>query len=51
VDLIDELLPTLSTDASHATHVAGLVDVVRGYEGVKLRNVEVYGEALAAARA
>jgi indolepyruvate ferredoxin oxidoreductase len=51
VDLIDELLPTLSTDASHATHVAGLVDVVRGYEGVKLRNVEVYGEALASARA
>jgi hypothetical protein len=29
--------------------VAGLVDVVRGYEGVKLRNVETYREALAAA--
>jgi indolepyruvate ferredoxin oxidoreductase len=48
--LVDELVPTLSTDATHATHVAGLVDVVRGYEGVKLRNVEAYKEALDAAR-
>jgi indolepyruvate ferredoxin oxidoreductase len=49
VVLVDDLLPTLSADPARATHVAGLVDVVRGYEGVKLRNVETYREALAAA--
>jgi indolepyruvate ferredoxin oxidoreductase len=51
VALVDELASTLSTDPARATHMAGLVDVVRGYEGVKLRNVETYREALAAARA
>ena len=36
----------LPTDPARATRVAGLVDVVRGYEGVKLRNVEAYRAAL-----
>ena len=51
VELVDELLPTLASAPERATHVAGLVDVVRGYEGVKLRNVEAYRQALAEARA
>ena len=51
VELVDELLPTLTSAPERAAHVAGLVDVVRGYEGVKLRNVETYQQALAEARA
>ncbi len=51
VELVDELLPTLASAPERAAHVAGLVDVVRGYEGVKLRNVETYQQALAEARA
>ncbi len=50
VALVDELLLTLTSAPERATHVAGLVDVVRGYEGVKLRNVEAYRQALAEAR-
>ncbi|KAA0021804.1 indolepyruvate ferredoxin oxidoreductase family protein [Antrihabitans cavernicola] len=34
------------TTYDHATQVANLADVVRGYEGVKMRNVELYREQL-----
>jgi len=36
------------TDSSyeHAVEVAALPDLVRGYEGVKLANIEVYRERL-----
>ncbi len=51
VALVDELLPMLATEPDRATHTAGLVDVVRGYEGVKMRNVEAYRQALAEVRA
>jgi indolepyruvate ferredoxin oxidoreductase len=51
VALVDELLPLLPNDPARAVELAGLVDVVRGYEGVKLRNVEAYRAALADARA
>ena len=47
--LIDRLVPLLGTDDARAVHLAGLVDVVRGYEGVKMRNVETYRSTLAAA--
>jgi indolepyruvate ferredoxin oxidoreductase len=50
VALVEELLPTLPSDPARAVHMAGLVDVVRGYESVKMRNVDAYREALAAAR-
>jgi indolepyruvate ferredoxin oxidoreductase len=47
--LVDELVPLLATDPAEAIRVANLVDVVRGYEGVKMANIETYREALAAA--
>jgi indolepyruvate ferredoxin oxidoreductase len=47
VNLLDRLLPRLP--ASECTHLAGLVDGVRGYENVKLRNVAAYRAALAEA--
>jgi indolepyruvate ferredoxin oxidoreductase len=47
-DLVDSLLPRLATDPAGAAQVANLVDVVRGYEGVKMRNVATYRETLAA---
>ena len=58
-DLIDEyeqlldLLVTALTDENHelAVRLAGLPDLVRGYDEVKLRNVEVYREQLALLRA
>ena len=50
IDLVNELLGSLGDDAATATRVAGLVDMVRGYEHVKLRNLERYRTALAAAR-
>ncbi|HEY8093599.1 MAG TPA: indolepyruvate ferredoxin oxidoreductase family protein, partial [Acidimicrobiales bacterium] len=49
--LVDSLLPQLAADPAGAARVANLIDVVRGYEGVKMRNVATYREALAAARA
>jgi indolepyruvate ferredoxin oxidoreductase len=48
--LVDDLLPLLTTDPAEAVRVAGLVDVVRGYEGVKLANVAKYRQALAESR-
>jgi indolepyruvate ferredoxin oxidoreductase len=47
VALVDRLLPLLATDPADAARVAGLVDVVRGYEGVKMANVEAYRKMLA----
>ena len=47
--LVDELLPLLATDPAEAVRVANLVDVVRGYEGVKMANIETYRTTLAAA--
>jgi len=44
-----QLVPRLATDPAEAVRVANLVDVVRGYEGVKMANIETYREALAAA--
>jgi indolepyruvate ferredoxin oxidoreductase len=45
--LVESLLPTLSSDAARATHLAGLIDRVRGYETVKERNVAAYRTELA----
>jgi hypothetical protein len=40
----------LTSDAGKALELVGLIDQVRGYEGVKLANVERYQTALAARR-
>ena len=47
--LVDRLLPRLADDPQGCARVAGLVDMVRGYEQVKLRNVARYRQALAEA--
>jgi indolepyruvate ferredoxin oxidoreductase len=47
--LVARLLPELAEDPAGCARVAGLVDVVRGYETVKLRNVAAYRSALAEA--
>jgi indolepyruvate ferredoxin oxidoreductase len=49
VGLLDGLLPRLAVDHAECRRVAGLVDMVRGYESVKLRNVTAYRAALAEA--
>jgi indolepyruvate ferredoxin oxidoreductase len=49
VSLLDRLLPRLGADHAECTRVAALVDMVRGYESVKLRNVAAYRAALAEA--
>jgi indolepyruvate ferredoxin oxidoreductase len=48
-DIDERLLPHLADDPGTCTRVAGLVDMVRGYEQVKLRNVGRYRAALAEA--
>jgi indolepyruvate ferredoxin oxidoreductase len=49
--VIDELVTTLDADSfEQALHIAGLPDMVRGYEDVKLANVERYREDLSALR-
>ncbi|MDF3310867.1 indolepyruvate ferredoxin oxidoreductase family protein [Rhodococcus sp. T2V] len=46
-DIVTALADTLTADNySHATEVAGLPDIVRGYEGVKLANIELYRQRL-----
>ena len=50
IKLVDEASAMLSTDPSKALELVGLIDQVRGYEGVKMANVERYRDALAAAR-
>jgi indolepyruvate ferredoxin oxidoreductase len=47
IALVDRMITLLPTDAAKATHVVGLVDQVRGYEGVKMANLERYRAALA----
>ena len=49
VALVRSLLPTLATDHARAVSIAGLADQIRGFESVKMRNVEQYREAVAAA--
>ncbi|MEY2524517.1 MAG: indolepyruvate ferredoxin oxidoreductase [Ilumatobacteraceae bacterium] len=48
--LVDEASAMLATDPAKALELVGLIDQVRGYEGVKMANVERYREALATAR-
>ncbi len=50
IKLVDEASKLLNSDAAKALELVGLVDQVRGYEGVKMANVERYQTALAAAR-
>ena len=45
-----EASAVLPSDPDKAVELVGLIDQVRGYEGVKLANVERYRTALAAAR-
>ena len=49
VVLVRSLLPTLAADHARAVSIAGLADQIRGFESVKMRNVEQYREAVAAA--
>jgi indolepyruvate ferredoxin oxidoreductase len=50
IALVDEASTMLATDADKALTLVGLVDQVRGYESVKLGNVDRYRVALADAR-
>jgi indolepyruvate ferredoxin oxidoreductase len=50
VALVGEASAMLSSDPAKAVELVGLIDQVRGYEGVKLANVERYRNALAVAR-
>ncbi len=50
IALVHEARALLATNPSKAIELVGLIDQVRGYEGVKLANVERYREALAAAQ-
>jgi indolepyruvate ferredoxin oxidoreductase len=45
--LVDRLLPELAADPARCAAIAGMVDMVRGYESVKMRNVTAYRAALA----
>jgi indolepyruvate ferredoxin oxidoreductase len=47
--LVRSLLPTLAADSAKATSISELADQIRGFESVKMRNVEHYREAVAAA--
>ena len=49
VALVRSLLPTLASDHARAVSIVGLADQIRGFESVKMRNVEQYRAALAAA--
>jgi len=50
--LVDHLIGRLSpATAALAVKIASLPDVVRGYEEVKMRNVESYHQSLAELRA
>jgi indolepyruvate ferredoxin oxidoreductase len=50
IELVDEAAKMLPSDTDKALELVGLIDQVRGYEGVKLANVERYRAALAIAR-
>ena len=47
--LVRSLLPTLAADPAKAMSISELADQIRGFESVKMRNVEHYREAVAAA--
>ena len=49
IALVDQMVALLPADAAKATRIVGLVDQVRGYEQVKLRNLDRYRAALAEA--
>ncbi len=49
-NLVEEASAMLATNPAKAVELVGLIDQVRGYEGVKLANVERYREAVTAAR-
>jgi indolepyruvate ferredoxin oxidoreductase len=48
VALLERLLPRLASEPGECARLAGLVDMVRGYEDIKLANLARYQEALAA---
>jgi indolepyruvate ferredoxin oxidoreductase len=50
IDLVGEASAMLPARPDKAVELVGLIDQVRGYEGVKLANVEQYRLALADAR-
>ncbi len=49
IDLVDEASKLLATDPAKAVELVGLIDQVRGYEGVKMANIDRYRAELAAA--
>ena len=51
VALVDLLLPVLATKHDEAARIVGLVDQVRGFEEVKMRNLTAYRAAVAEALA
>ncbi|MEP7045753.1 MAG: indolepyruvate ferredoxin oxidoreductase family protein, partial [Ilumatobacteraceae bacterium] len=50
IQLVEDASGMLNTDPQHSLELVGLIDQVRGYEGVKLANIERYRTALAEAR-
>ena len=50
VKLVADASAMLATDPRKAVELVGLIDQVRGYEGVKMANVERYRNSVAAAR-
>ena len=50
IALVEEASAMLPTEPAKAVELVGLIDQVRGYEGVKMANIERYQAALAAAR-
>ena len=47
--LVEQLTASLSAESyQRAVAIAGAAELVRGYEGIKLANVQRYREALAA---
>ena len=45
--LVRNALPSIATDTSTVTAICELAEIVRGYENVKLRNVEAFREQAA----
>jgi len=50
IKLVEESSAMLASNPAKAVELVGLIDQVRGYEGVKLANVGRYRQALSAAR-
>ena len=50
ITAVDQASRLLASDPAKAVELVGLIDQVRGYEGIKLANVDRYREALVAAR-